>query len=69
MADAMSTEGRAGETNLKNVQDAGAVILIGVDFGSNAKWCGARVLELQIRSSTAHISKFYGGMERCLALG
>ena len=35
LADAMSTEGRAGETNPKNVRDAGAVILIGVDFDSN----------------------------------
>ncbi len=35
LAEAMSTEGRAGETNPKNVRDAGAVILIGVDFDSN----------------------------------
>ncbi len=32
LVDAMSTEGRAGDTNPKNVRDAGAVILIGVDF-------------------------------------
>jgi uncharacterized ferredoxin-like protein len=35
LADAMTTEGRAGETNPKNVRDAGAVILIGVDFDSD----------------------------------
>ena len=35
LADAMSTEGRAGETNPMNVRDAGAVILIGVDFDRN----------------------------------
>jgi uncharacterized ferredoxin-like protein len=35
LADAMSTTERAGETNPKNVRDAGAVILIGVDFDSN----------------------------------
>jgi uncharacterized ferredoxin-like protein len=32
LADAMSSEGRAGETNPKNVRAADAVILIGVDF-------------------------------------
>jgi uncharacterized ferredoxin-like protein len=32
LADAMSSEGHAGETNPKNVRAAGAVILIGVDF-------------------------------------
>ena len=37
LADAMSTEGRAGETNPRNVRDAGAVILLRVDFDSNRK--------------------------------
>jgi len=35
LADAMTTAGRAAETNPKNVRDAGAVILIGIDFDSD----------------------------------
>lgn len=33
LADEMKTMGRMGESNSKNVRDAGVVVLIGVDFG------------------------------------
>jgi uncharacterized ferredoxin-like protein len=51
LADAMPTTGRVGETNPKNVRDAGAVVLIGVDFGSNTEeWFGmkAKLIDLGI---------------------
>ena len=56
LADAMPTTGRVGETNPKNVRDAGAVVLIGVDFGSNTdEWFGmkAKLIDLGIALGSA----------------
>ncbi|MDQ1281384.1 MAG: hypothetical protein QG670_2649 [Thermoproteota archaeon] len=55
LADAMST-GRSGETNPRNVRDAGAVVLIGIDFEENREeWFGmrAKLIDLGIALGSA----------------
>ena len=56
LADAMPTTGRAGQTNPQNVRDAGAVVLIGVDFESDTEeWFGmrAKLIDLGIALGSA----------------
>ena len=56
LADVMQTLGRVGESNSKNVRDAGAIVLIGVDFGGQTdEWFSqkAKLLDLGIALGSA----------------
>lgn len=56
LANAMPTTGPQGDSNVKNIRDAGAVVLIGVDFESNtAEWFGmkAKLIDLGIALGSA----------------
>ena len=56
LADVMQSLGRVGKSNSKNMRDAGAVILIGIDFRGQTEECfsmKAKLLDLGIALGSA----------------